>query len=1021
MAEDNSDLESRVKVKLSAQSNAILAEVMARIGDLALRSGGRLVPVAQVAIKQRRKNLLYLLNDLPHLTDREQEVYIRLQGDMASTAAGVSQSDELHMIYTKFPSDVREMVARHLDILQISGRSAHYLCKKMVDGIDKAHGIDRLRNSLNLTLRGFDAYTDAFPRRDLDSEPRSQRASERRTSLLKTAYKTYHSLPVKVEEWENVLQLQDVLHQYYFGQVKEWMAKEDPVIVSETISNIWRTRGNFLEKNSALENVISWQALAGESDGALLPILWHGVMKARGEIVHEWYDAYRRRIQSNPRRASIALEHLAAVPRLRDEDEVTRRFRAVTLFLDGKTEDFWLSTEVLSNPNTPEELKPGLDGIASLMEKSYHQIGKRSAPSRACEEVSRQIIGDLLLQNTESSLRMMRLLSDYVPRAAKQAARGGNPTLEYMRALRSFAQSFSDLVNLPEERAREVLGLTSALRSKDTEQLSRDMVRSVHDRSGSAKLDSVRRKLEYYANMLAGTDGGISIQQGDIIAAEFNPERRTTLISLPKSMGHFSAVGDNERLYKAFTAMFAGHLRYATGYDKEHVYIPVLEVAAQKDNPELFLLVLEVLEESRIRSRLEEEYPGSRQDIELLCQYLLQRSETRRADLSIRSGDLSSLIERSLKKDQVPDRVGKAIERATHRGAIFADALEAATEYYEKINPSDRRLVDEKELRGLTVGGYASIDKIISAMERIAREIPQGRKFRYPEFDEKTGLVIPQATIVTETPVPMIEYTPELTVAIDPRMLDVMMQQFELLAPEEITRLREQTRGRLSLRDHARWFAHKAAGSASCYPKFYTEKRYSTRDVAVAVAIELSGSTRDFLGRSEFKVDYMRIIADHLVRCIQTLGDDVALFAYNGRGSDTIRCTPILSFGQMYDENARRALLAVDPRDNNRDGAVIRHVGEYHLAEHPAHTRMLINITDGVPHDLGYDNGYGLADIRHACKKLLDRQVYAMRLVIDPKLTGEKASAMQDEFTTVLHDFKRAIYEIPWIYFQKTR
>ena len=112
--------------------------------------------------------------------------------------------------------------------------------------------------------------------------------------------------------------------------------------------------------------------------------------------------------------------------------------------------------------------------------------------------------------------------------------------------------------------------------------------------------------------------------------------------------------------------------------------------------------------------------------------------------------------------------------------------------------------------------------------------------------------------------------------------------------------------------------------------------------------------------------DAIGLMCDALAR----LGDRHAVYGFSGEGRQQVDFYIAKGFDDGWSAHSAAALAAMQPKGSTRTGAAIRHaVGK--LRHEPAHTRLLIVLTDGYPQDSDYgpdpkDIDYGLRDTAQA-------------------------------------------------------
>jgi nitric oxide reductase NorD protein len=181
--------------------------------------------------------------------------------------------------------------------------------------------------------------------------------------------------------------------------------------------------------------------------------------------------------------------------------------------------------------------------------------------------------------------------------------------------------------------------------------------------------------------------------------------------------------------------------------------------------------------------------------------------------------------------------------------------------------------------------------------------------------------------------------------------------------------------------------------------RVYTATLPTRRDVSAAFLLDVSGSTSFVLPEAQAPAatgtdadedpyffarpvrvapvrplrrvidvakDAIGLMCDALAR----LGDRHAVYGFSGEGRQQVDFYLAKGFDDGWSAHSAAALAAMQPKGSTRTGAAIRHA-VVKLRREPAHTRLLIVLTDGYPQDSDYgpdpkDIDYGLRDTAQA-------------------------------------------------------
>jgi nitric oxide reductase activation protein len=191
--------------------------------------------------------------------------------------------------------------------------------------------------------------------------------------------------------------------------------------------------------------------------------------------------------------------------------------------------------------------------------------------------------------------------------------------------------------------------------------------------------------------------------------------------------------------------------------------------------------------------------------------------------------------------------------------------------------------------------------------------------------------------------------------------------------------------------------------------RVYASMRERRRDVAVAVAVDLSSSTAERLPPAADQPKQVRRILDLqrdavvlLVEAFERIGDTYGIYGFSGGGRQDVR----LSVVKDLDERRPRAMFhrleGLTPDHTTRMAPAIRHLTK-RLERSDAATRILLIVSDGRPYDLDYGQQYGeeaimdyaLADTAKSLDEARGRGVRPYLVTVDPA-GGDYLSRMCD-------------------------
>jgi nitric oxide reductase NorD protein len=148
--------------------------------------------------------------------------------------------------------------------------------------------------------------------------------------------------------------------------------------------------------------------------------------------------------------------------------------------------------------------------------------------------------------------------------------------------------------------------------------------------------------------------------------------------------------------------------------------------------------------------------------------------------------------------------------------------------------------------------------------------------------------------------------------------------------------------------------------------KIYVDSLRRRRDLSVLILLDISGSAAEPGTQGQTLHEQQRAAAAALVSALQSLGDRVALYAYNSRGRSSVQLYPVKRFDDHFNSLSMRRLFSLEPGAYSRLGAAIRHGAAVLEAKGGTSRRLLLVLSDGLAYDHGYELEYGAADARRA-------------------------------------------------------
>jgi nitric oxide reductase NorD protein len=256
-------------------------------------------------------------------------------------------------------------------------------------------------------------------------------------------------------------------------------------------------------------------------------------------------------------------------------------------------------------------------------------------------------------------------------------------------------------------------------------------------------------------------------------------------------------------------------------------------------------------------------------------------------------------------------------------------------------------------------------------------------RLTYPEWDCRLGAYRdPGATVRLLSPDAGPQAWVEQTLAEYRSILDVVRRRFEMLRAQRV-RLRKQLEGEeIDLEACIDSYADFRAGLPMSQA-LYQSNRSTTRDMAIVLLIDISGSTDGWISANKRVIDVEREALLLVCIALQGLAEPYSVMAFSGQGPHGVTMRAIKSFEEHYSNDIATRIAALEPEHYTRTGAAIRHAAALLMRQAAKH-RLLLLLSDGKPNDIDdYEGRYGIEDMRHAVTEAKLQGIYPFCLTID--------------------------------------
>ncbi|MCC7054728.1 MAG: VWA domain-containing protein [Gemmatimonadaceae bacterium] len=254
---------------------------------------------------------------------------------------------------------------------------------------------------------------------------------------------------------------------------------------------------------------------------------------------------------------------------------------------------------------------------------------------------------------------------------------------------------------------------------------------------------------------------------------------------------------------------------------------------------------------------------------------------------------------------------------------------------------------------------------------------------QYPEWDLSEGRYRRNAVTVRERVAEEADTTwASDTLRRNAPMVRRIRERFEPLRAQRI-RLGQQRDGEeLDLQACVQAIVDARTGHTPS-DRIYTSVRPARRAMTICLLVDVSASTRFPVPTGQRIIDVEREAVLLASEAFDALGDDYALLTFSSRGARDVRVQTLKDFRERNGSAVHRRIGGIEPGDNTRLGAAVRHAAA-RLVQQPLGRRLLLILSDGRPNDFdGYHEAAGVEDSRQAIHEARAAGVFPFCITID--------------------------------------
>ena len=248
--------------------------------------------------------------------------------------------------------------------------------------------------------------------------------------------------------------------------------------------------------------------------------------------------------------------------------------------------------------------------------------------------------------------------------------------------------------------------------------------------------------------------------------------------------------------------------------------------------------------------------------------------------------------------------------------------------------------------------------------------------FRIPGYRERAAVVRLQASPLGDPA------WVESVLAERHGLLQQVRRRFEGMRPRRVRQNRQADGHDVDISAYVNAFAEQHMG-LPLEDRLYQSVRPARRDIAIALLIDISGSTDGWIS-GDLRIIDVEKEALLLVFCaLAALNDPFCILAFSGESAQNVTLWPVKDFGESDSNLIQRRIAGLEPQRYTRAGAAIRHTTSL-LVARPAMHRLLILLSDGKPNDVDlYEGRYGVEDMSRAVAEATLQSVHPFCLTVD--------------------------------------
>lgn len=296
-------------------------------------------------------------------------------------------------------------------------------------------------------------------------------------------------------------------------------------------------------------------------------------------------------------------------------------------------------------------------------------------------------------------------------------------------------------------------------------------------------------------------------------------------------------------------------------------------------------------------------------------------------------------------------------------------------------------------------------------------DIPLGPGIHLPEFDYKTGQLVPERCLLY----PMLPKDAKpakipVELAVSARRLRHQFEQLRNVRHWEKAQPQGEELDLNAWLDFHIQRQHGPTAEAGLYRSFKSNRR----DLCSLLLADISMSTDAHIDNENRVIDVVQNSLLLFSEALSAVGDPFAMYGFSSVKRHNVRFTLLKNFAEKYSDHVRGRILALRPGFYTRMGAAVRQASRV-LSTQSQSQKLLLIITDGKPNDIDhYEGRHGIEDTREAIREAKRQGLKPFCITIDTEAEQYLPYIFGSDGYAVIHNPAQLPTRLPMLYHQLT-